>query len=334
MEFRHLGRSGLIISEIAYGNWLTHGSQVEEDAATACVRAALDAGITTFDTADVYAETRAEAVMGRALKGERREGLEIFTKVFWPTGPGRNDRGLGRKHIMESIDGSLRRLQTDYVDLYQAHRYDPSTPLEETMTAFADVVRAGKAHYIGVSEWTAEQIRNAHALAHELKISLVSSQPQYSALWRVIEAEVVPTCEELGIGQIVWSPIAQGVLTGKYLPGAALPAGSRATDDKGGANFVTRFLRDDVLERVQQLKPLADGAGLTLAQLAVAWVLQNPNVSAAIIGASRPEQVTENVKAAGVRLDVELLKRMDAILAPVAEFDPARTAENAPKTRP
>ena len=334
MEFRHLGRSGLIISEIAYGNWLTHGSQVEEDAATACVRAALDAGITTFDTADVYAETRAEAVMGRALKGERREGLEIFTKVFWPTGPGRNDRGLGRKHIMESIDNSLRRLQTDYVDLYQAHRYDPSTPLEETMTAFADVVRSGKAHYIGVSEWTAEQIRNAHALAHELRIPLVSSQPQYSALWRVIEAEVVPTCEELGLGQIVWSPIAQGVLTGKYLPGAALPAGSRATDEKGGANFVTRFLKDEVLERVQQLKPLADQAGLSLAQLAVAWVLQNPNVSAAIIGASRPEQVTENVKAAGVKLDAELLKQMDAILAPVAEFDPARTAENSPKTRP
>jgi aryl-alcohol dehydrogenase-like predicted oxidoreductase len=334
MEFRHLGRSGLIISEIAYGNWLTHGSQVEEDAATACVRAALDAGITTFDTADVYAETRAESVMGRALKGERREGLEIFTKVFWPTGPGRNDRGLGRKHIMESIDGSLRRLQTDYVDLYQAHRYDPSTPLEETMTAFADVVHSGKAHYIGVSEWTAEQIRNGHALAHELKIPLVSSQPQYSALWRVIEAEVVPTCEELGLGQIVWSPIAQGVLTGKYLPGAALPAGSRATDEKGGANFVTRFLKDEVLERVQQLKPLADQAGLTLAQLAVAWVLQNPNVSAAIIGASRPEQVTENVKAAGVKLDAELLKQMDAILAPVAEFDPAKTAENSPKTRP
>ncbi|MFC1416745.1 aldo/keto reductase family protein [Streptacidiphilus cavernicola] len=334
MEFRHLGRSGLIISEIAYGNWLTHGSQVEEDAATACVRAALDAGITTFDTADVYAETRAEAVMGRALKGERREGLEIFTKVYWPTGPGRNDRGLGRKHVMESIDGSLRRLQTDYVDLYQAHRYDVSTPLEETMTAFADIVHAGKAHYIGVSEWTAEQIRNAHALAVELKIPLVSSQPQYSALWRVIEAEVVPACEELGLGQIVWSPIAQGVLTGKYLPGAPLPQGSRATDDKGGANFVTRFLRDDVLERVQQLKPLAEQAGLTLAQLSVAWVLQNSNVSAAIIGASRPEQVTENVKASGVKLDAELLKQMDAILAPVAEFDPAKTAENSPKARP
>ncbi|MFJ4675161.1 MULTISPECIES: aldo/keto reductase family protein [unclassified Kitasatospora] len=334
MEFRHLGRSGLIISEIAYGNWLTHGSQVEEDTAAACIRAALDAGITTFDTADVYAETRAESVLGRALKGERREGLEVLTKVFWPTGPGRNDRGLGRKHILESIDGSLRRLQTDYVDVYQAHRYDPSTPLEETMEAFADVVRSGKALYIGVSEWTAEQIRAGHALARELRVPLVSSQPQYSALWRVIEGEVVPTCEELGIGQVVWSPIAQGVLTGKYQPGAEPPAGSRATDEKGGANFVSRWLRPEVLERVQLLHPLAAEAGLSLAQLAVAWVLQNPNVSAAIIGASRPEQVTENVKAAGVKLEPALLARMDEILAPVAEFDPARTAENAPKTRP
>ena len=333
MEFRHLGRSGLIISEIAYGNWLTHGSQVEEDAAVACVRAALDTGITTFDTADVYAETRAEAVLGRALKGERREGLEILTKVYWPTGPGRNDRGLGRKHIMESINGSLRRLQTDYVDLYQAHRYDTSTPLEETMTAFADVVRSGKAHYIGVSEWTAEQIRAAHALAQELRIPLVSNQPQYSALWRVIEAEVVPACAELGLGQIVFSPIAQGVLTGKYLPGQPVPEGSRATD-ANGSTFVTRYLGDDVLERVQQLRPLAEEAGLSLAQLSVAWVLQNPNVSAAIIGASRPEQVTENVRAAGVKLDAELLKRMDAVLAPVAEFDPARTAANSPKSRP
>ncbi|GHH77319.1 aldo/keto reductase family protein [Kitasatospora indigofera] len=334
MEFRHLGRSGLIISEIAYGNWLTHGSQVEEDAAAACIRAALDAGITTFDTADVYAETRAEAVLGRALKGERREGLEILTKVYWPTGPGRNDRGLGRKHVMESIEGSLRRLQTDYVDVYQAHRFDTSTPLEETMEAFADVVRSGKALYIGVSEWTAEQIRAGHALARELRVPFISSQPQYSALWRVIEAEVVPTCEELGIGQIVWSPIAQGVLTGKYLPGAEPPAGSRATDSKGGANFVARWLRPDVLEAVQLLRPLAEQAGLSLAQLAVAWVLQNRNVSAAIIGASRPEQVAENVKAAGVTLDEGLLKAIDEILAPVAETDPARTAENAPKSRP
>lgn len=227
MEFRRLGRSGLTISEIAYGNWLTHGSQVAEDAAVACIRAALDAGITTFDTADVYAETRAEAVLGRALRGERREGLEVFTKVYFPTGPGHNDRGLGRKHIMESIDNSLRRLQTDYVDLYQAHRYDHSTPLEETMEAFADVVRSGKALYIGVSEWTADQLRAAHGLARELRVPLISNQPQYSALWRVIESDVVPASEELGIGQIVWSPIAQGALTGKYKPGAPLPAGSR-----------------------------------------------------------------------------------------------------------
>ncbi|MFB7334840.1 aldo/keto reductase family protein [Streptomyces adustus] len=324
MEFRHLGRSGLMISEIAYGNWLTHGSQVEEDAALACVRAALDAGITTFDTADVYAQTRAEAVLGRALKDERREGLEIFTKVYFPTGPGPNDRGLGRKHIMESIDNSLRRLQTDYVDLYQAHRYDASVPLEETMEAFADVVHSGRALYIGVSEWTADQIREGHTLARELHFPLVSSQPQYSMLWRVIEDEVVPTCEELGLGQIVWSPIAQGVLTGKYAPGAPLPAGSRATDEKGGATFVGRFLQDDVLERVQRLRPLADQAGLSLAQLAVAWVLQNPNVSAAIIGASRPEQVTENVKAAGIKLDAELMEAVDGVLDPVVERDPAK----------
>ncbi|MEE1839751.1 aldo/keto reductase family protein [Streptomyces sp. NPDC007076] len=329
MEFRRLGRSGLTISEIAYGNWLTHGSQVEEDAAVACIRAALDAGITTFDTADVYAETRAEAVLGRALRNERREGLEVFTKVYFPTGPGHNDRGLGRKHIMESIDNSLRRLQTDYVDLYQAHRYDHSTPLEETMEAFADVVRSGKALYIGVSEWTADQLRAAQGLARELRIPLISNQPQYSALWRVIEGEVVPASEELGIGQIVWSPIAQGALTGKYKPGAPLPAGSRATDDKGGANMVARWLRDDVLERVQRLRPLADSAGLSLAQLAVAWVLQNTNVSAAIIGASRPEQVTENVGAAGVTLDAELLKGIDDILDPVVERDPGLTAGHA-----
>ncbi|NJP44192.1 aldo/keto reductase family protein [Actinacidiphila epipremni] len=334
MEYRHLGRSGLIISEIAYGNWLTHGSQVEEDAATACVRAALDVGITTFDTADVYAGTRAESVLGRALKGERREGLEIFTKVFWPTGPGRNDRGLSRKHIMESIDNSLTRLQTDYVDLYQAHRYDRFTPLEETMEAFADVVHSGKAHYIGVSEWTADQIRRAHALARELRIPLVSNQPQYSALWRVIEGEVVPASRELGLGQVVFSPIAQGVLTGKYLPGQQPPAGSRATDEKGGANMISRWMRDDVLSRVQELKPLAAETGLSLAQLAVAWVLQNDNVSAAIVGASRPEQVAENAKAAGVRLDAEVLARIEEILAPVAVTDPLKVYENVPVKRP
>ncbi|WP_435769293.1 aldo/keto reductase family protein [Nocardioides sp. SYSU DS0651] len=326
MEIRNLGASGLRISAIAYGNWLTHGSQVEEDAAIACVQRALDEGISTFDTADVYANTAAETVLGKALAGERREGLEILTKVFWPTGPGKhNDHGLSRKHIFESIDASLRRLGTDYVDLYQAHRFDHETPLEETMLAFADVVRAGKALYIGVSEWRAEEIRAAAELARELRVPLISSQPQYSMLWRVIEAEVVPTCAELGIGQIVWSPIAQGVLTGKYLPGQPPPAGSRATDDKGGADMVKRWLQDDVLERVQRLKPVADEAGLSLAQLAVAWVLQNDNVSAAIIGASRPEQVTENAKAAGVRLDEATMRAIDEVLEGVVTTDPAMT---------
>jgi aryl-alcohol dehydrogenase-like predicted oxidoreductase len=334
MEHRNLGSSGLKVSEIAYGNWLTHGSQVVEDAAATCVRRALDEGITTFDTADVYANTAAESVLGRALAGVRRESVEICTKVYWPTGPGgRNDSGLSRKHILESVNASLTRLQTDHVDLYQAHRFDYETPLEETMAAFADVVRQGKALYIGVSEWTADQIRDGHRLAGELRVPFVSSQPQYSMLWRVIEAEVVPTCARLGIGQIVWSPIAQGVLTGKYLPGQPLPEGTRATDDKGGAGFVRRLLRDEVLERVQQLKPVAEGAGLSMAQLAVAWVLQNPNVCAAIIGATRPEQVSENVKASGVKLDAEVLARIDEVLHPVIERDPGRTANSSPKTR-
>jgi aryl-alcohol dehydrogenase-like predicted oxidoreductase len=325
VEFRRLGRSGLTISEIAYGNWLTHGSQVEEDAAHACVRAALDAGITTFDTADVYAATRAESVLGRALQGQRREGLEIFTKVYWPTGPGRNDRGLSRKHITESCHASLRRLKTDYVDLYQAHRYDTSVPLEETMTAFADLVRAGKVLYIGVSEWNAEQIASGATIARELGIQLISNQPQYSMLWRVIEDEAVPTSEKEGLSQIVWSPLAQGVLTGKYLPGAQPPADSRAGHAEVGGSMQA-FLTDDILTRVQELRPVADGLGLSMAQLAIAWVLQNPNVAAAIIGASRPEQVADNVKAAGVRLELDVLKQIDGILGDVVERDPAKTA--------
>jgi len=332
MDFRHLGRSGLLVSEISYGNWITHGSQIEAEQATACVRAALDLGITTFDTADVYAGTKAETVLGEALKGERREGLEILTKVFWPTGPGRNDRGLSRKHIMESINGSLHRLQTDHVDVYQMHRYDFFTPLEETFEALADVVHSGKAHYIGVSEWTAEQIRAGHALARELKIPLVSNQPQYSMLWRVIEAEVVPTSEELGLGQVVFSPLAQGVLTGKYQPGQPPPAGSRATDEKSGAMFISRLMRDDVLTAVQGLKPLAEQAGLTMAQLGVAWVLQNPNVSSAIVGATRPEQLEDNVKAAGVKLDADLLKAIDEVVGPIVQSDPGLT--QSPEERP
>jgi aryl-alcohol dehydrogenase-like predicted oxidoreductase len=325
VEFRRLGRSGLTISEIAYGNWLTHGGQVEEDAAQACVRAALDAGITTFDTADVYAATRAESVLGRALSGERREGLEIFTKVYWPTGPGRNDRGLGRKHITESCHASLRRLQTDYVDLYQAHRYDETVPLEETMSAFADLVRAGKVLYIGVSEWRAEEIQAGAALARELGIQLISNQPQYSMLWRVIEESVVPASEKEGLSQIVWSPLAQGVLTGKYRPGEQPPPDSRAGDAEVGGSM-RGFMTDEILGRVQQLHPVADDLGLSMAQLAVAWVLQNRNVAAAIIGASRPEQVVDNVKAAGVRLDADVLKQIDEILGDIPERDPAKTS--------
>jgi aryl-alcohol dehydrogenase-like predicted oxidoreductase len=332
MEYRHLGKSGLVISEIAYGNWITHGSQVEEQAAADCVRAALDEGITTFDTADVYAGGRAEEVLGRALHGVRRESLEVFTKVYWPTGNGRNDRGLSRKHIMESAHASLRRLQTDYIDLYQAHRYDSETPIEETMRAFDDLVRAGKVLYVGVSEWRAEQIAAALKVAGELGLDrIVSNQPQYNMLWRVIEAEVVPLSEKEGIGQLVFSPIAQGVLTGKYQPGAAPPADSRATDPSG-STFIKRWLEDETLEAVQQLKPLAADAGLSLAQLAVAWVLQNPNVSAAIIGATRPEQVRENVKAAGVRLEPSLMSRIDKVLGQAIVRDPARTV--SPPSRP
>ncbi|MEG3616424.1 MULTISPECIES: aldo/keto reductase family protein [Isoptericola] len=331
MKHRYLGSSGLKISEITLGNWLTHASQVEDDAAAACVHAALDAGITTFDTADMYADTEAERVLGDALRGQRRESLEIFTKAYYPVGPqGPNDGGLSRKHLMESIDGSLRRLGTDYVDLYQAHRWDNATPLEETMVAFADIVRSGKALYIGVSEWTADQLRAGAALARELRIPFVSNQPQYSALWRIIEAEVVPASRELGISQIVWSPVAQGILTGKYRPGHRPPSGSRATDGNGGAQMITRFLRDEVLERVEKLRPVADELSLTMAQLAVAWVLQNDNVSAALIGASRPEQVAENVAASGVVIPAELMARIDEALGDVVERDPAKTAAESP----
>ncbi|MFC0582892.1 aldo/keto reductase family protein [Micrococcoides hystricis] len=334
MEFRYLGNSGLKISALTYGNWLTHASQIENETAIACVQAALEEGISTFDTADVYANTKAEVVLGEALAGQRRESLEIFTKVYFPTGPrGHNDSGLSRKHIMESINGSLTRLGTDYVDLYQAHRFDVETPLEETMQAFADVVRAGKALYIGVSEWNAEQLRAGHALAKDLGIQLISNQPQYSMLWRVIEGEVIPAAEDLGISQIVWSPMAQGVLSGKYLPGAELPAGSRATDEKGGgAQMMRGFMKEEILTGVQKLRPIAEEQGLTMSQLALAWVLQNQNVASAIVGASRPEQVRENVKAVGVHLEDSVMERIDAVIAHLAEDDPAKTA--VPEGRP
>ena len=331
--YRHLGSSGLKITEITYGNWLTHGSQVEAGTAIECVHTALDLGITSFDTADVYANTAAEEVLGRALAGRRRESLEVFTKVYWPIGPkGPNDVGLSRKHIMEGINGSLTHLGMDYVDLYQAHRYDHETPLEETMQAFADVVRAGKALYIGVSEWTAEQIRAGQELATQMGFRLVSNQPQYSALWRVIEDRVVPTSQELGLGQIVWSPMAQGVLSGKYLPGQEPPAGSRATDDKGGRQMISRWMRDDVLTAVQALRPIAQDLGLTMPQLAIAWVLRNPAVSSAIVGASRPEQLADTVRASGVHLDDDVMAAIDIALGDVVERDPSLTS--SPEKRP
>lgn len=331
MKHRYLGNSGFKVSELVYGNWLTHATQIENDAAYATVKAAIEGGITSFDTADVYANQAAETVLGEALKGHRREGLEVFTKVYWPVAERMpNDTGLSRKHIMESINGSLKRLQMDYVDLYQAHRYDVETPLEETMQAFADIVRQGKALYIGVSEWNAEQIRAGHKLATQMGFQLISSQPQYSMLWRVIEEEVIPTCEELGVSQIVWSPMAQGVLTGKYLPGQPVPAGSRASNEKVNS-FIQKLLTDDVLTRVQQLKPLADELGLTMAQFALAWVLQNKNVSSAIVGATTPEQITSNLGAVGVKIPKEIMDKVTELMAPIAVTDPRET--KAPETR-
>lgn len=332
MEFRYLGNSGLKVSEIIYGNWLTHASQVEDERAIKTVHAALDAGITTYDTADVYANQAAEVVLGEALKGQRREGIELFTKVYWPVAEkGPNDVGLSRKHIFEALHGSLKRLKTDYIDLYQAHRFDYETPLEETMQAFGDLVHQGKVHYIGVSEWTAEQIRAGKKLADELGFRFISSQPQYSMLWRVIEGEVIPTSKELGISQIVWSPIAQGVLTGKYLPGVPAPAGTRAADPTG-SSFISRFLTDEVLTKVQKLQPVAQELGLEMGQLAVAWVLQNENVSAAIVGASKPEQITANAKAAGVKIPADAMKKIDEILGSSIVTDPSLT--QSPPTRP
>lgn len=331
MKYRYLGNSGFKVSELVYGNWLTHASQIENDRAISTVKAALDGGITSFDTADVYANQAAEGVLGEALKGQRREGIEVFTKVYWPVAQRMpNDTGLSRKHIMESINGSLKRLQMDYVDLYQAHRFDVETPLEETMQAFADIVRQGKALYIGVSEWNAEQIRAGVALAKQMGFQLISSQPQYSMLWRVIEAEVIPACEELGVSQIVWSPMAQGVLTGKYLPGQPVPAGSRAADERVNS-FIQKWLSEDVLTRVQQLKPLADELGITMAQFALAWVLQNKNVSSAIVGATSPEQITSNIAAVGVEIPQEIMDQVTQILAPVIVSDPSET--RAPEAR-
>ncbi len=326
MKHRYLGNSGFKVSELTYGNWLTHARQVDNKEAIKTVKSALESGITSFDTADTYANLEAEPILGSALKNERRSGIEIFTKVYWPVADRKpNDHGLSRKHIMESIDGSLSRLGTDYVDLYQAHRFDYETPIEETMQAFADIVRAGKALYIGVSEWTAEQITAGAKLAKELRFQLISNQPQYSMLWRVIESEVIPASKEHGLSQIVWSPLAQGVLTGKYLPGTPAPKDSRASNTEAAAGGISKYMTDEALTAVQKLKPLADSLGLTMAQFGLAWVLANPNVSSAIVGASRPEQITDNVKAVGVEIPQDIMTQVDEILSGLIVTDPAET---------
>ena len=325
MQYNYLGNSGFKVSRLIYGNWLTHASQVANEDAAKTVQAALDGGITTFDTADTYANLAAEKVLGDALKGQRREGLEILTKVYWPVAERKpNDHGLSRKHIMESINGSLKRLGTDYVDLYQAHRFDYETPLEETMQAFADIVRAGKALYIGVSEWTAEQIEAGAKLAKQMNFQLISSQPQYSMLWRVIEKKVIPASEKNGLSQIVWSPMAGGVLTGKYPPGVKPAEGTRASDPET-ASFLEKFMTETTLTRVQQLKELADQMGVSMPQFALAWTLQNPNVSSAIVGARTPEQIKSNLGADEIEIPKEIMKRVDEILGDSIVTDPSLT---------
>ncbi len=324
MEYRRLGRCGLSVSALTLGNWATHGAQVDDARAIATVHAALDEGITSFDTSDSYASGRAEELLGLALKGQPRHRVEILTKVFWPTGPGPNERGLSRKHIVHAVEDSLRRLGVDYIDLYQAHRFDDSVPLEETLRAFDDLVREGKVLYVGVSEWSATSIRSAVRIADQMGLDrIVANQPQYSLLWRVVEKEVQPACQALGIGQIVWSPLAQGVLTGKYRPGGSVPPDSRAADEQG-SGYIDRWMRDDVLHSVQELGDIALRQGVTTAQLALAWVLTRPSVASAIIGASSPQQVRENASAADIVLDPTAISAIEAVTQGVAHFERPR----------
>jgi aryl-alcohol dehydrogenase-like predicted oxidoreductase len=310
MKYRKLGASDLSVSEISLGSWLTYGVGVERDSAKACVDRAFDLGINFIDTANVYGRGAAETFLGEALAERPRDSYVLATKVFFPMSA--TDKGLSRTQILKQMDASLLRLRTDYVDLYQCHRYDPETPLEETMQALSDVVRAGKARYIGFSEWSAPQIEAAFALGGMERF--VSSQPQYSLLWRRPEDKVIPLCAKSGVSQIVWSPLAQGVLSGKYLPGAALPADSRASSDSMG-QMMQNWLRPEVLETVQELKPLAQEAGCSLSQFALAWVLREPNVASAIVGASRPQQLEENAAACELKIDPALFAKAEAIAA-------------------
>jgi aryl-alcohol dehydrogenase-like predicted oxidoreductase len=313
MKYRKLGASDLTVSEISLGSWLTYGVGVERDKAAACVDKAFDLGINLIDTANVYGRGAAETFLGEVLQGRPRDSYVLATKVFFPMSA--TDRGLSRAQIAKQIDASLARLKTGYVDLYQCHRYDPATPLEETMQALTDVVRQGKARYIGFSEWSPEQIAAAAAIAGAERF--VSSQPQYSLLHRRPEEKVFPLCDRLGASQIVWSPLAQGVLTGKYAPGSAPPPDSRAKSDSMG-QMMTDWLRPDILQAVQELKPLAAQAGCTLSQFSLAWVLREPNVASAIVGASRPAQLEENAAASGLTIDPALFHQAEAIVAPVA----------------
>jgi aryl-alcohol dehydrogenase-like predicted oxidoreductase len=301
------------VTTVALGSWLTYSGGIGREQTEACTRAAFDAGITLFDTANVYGTGAAETAWGEILKDYARDSYVLATKVYFPMGP--RDRGLSRKQILKQIDGSLERLQTDYVDLYQCHRYDDAVPLQETMGALSEVVEAGKARHIGFSEWPADKIQEALDIPGVAKF--VSSQPQYSALWRKPEAEVIPVCEANGISQIVWSPLAQGVLTGKYKPGEKVPADSRAAN-KSMNRFIKQWLSDEVLTAVQSLRPIADGAGITLSQLALAWVLHQRNITAVIVGATRPEQVHENVAAAGVKLSDDVIDAVNEALRTAA----------------
>jgi aryl-alcohol dehydrogenase-like predicted oxidoreductase len=313
MRYRQLGSSDLQVSEISLGSWLTYGGGVGDDAARACVDAAFEAGINFIDTANVYALGAAESFLGDVLKDRPRDSYVLATKIYFPMDD--DNRGLSRSQIEKQIDDSLGRLRTEYVDLYQCHRYDVETPLEETMEALNEVVRSGKARYIGFSEWTPDQIRRSLELSDTNGWArFVSSQPQYSMLWREPEREVIPLSAENGISQIVWSPLAQGALTGKYKPGAPPPEGSRATSERM-SRLIGDYMRDDVLETVQRIVPVADRLGLSMAQLALAWVLRQPNVASAIVGASRPEQVHQNASASGIELDDETITEIDAILA-------------------